>query len=101
MTAVGAKAVENLPGQFACRAEHQDAAAFALRGPRICGKSMQDRQRECCRFAGSGLGNADHVALRQHDWDGLFLDWSGSGVFFFRDCTRNCFVKAEAVKRGQ
>ena len=101
MAAVGAEAVENLPRQFACRAEHQDAAAFALQGSWISGKSMQDRQREGCRFPGSGLGNSDHVALRQDDRYRLFLDRSCGGVFLFRDCTRNCFVKAEAVKRGQ
>jgi hypothetical protein len=29
------------------------------------------------------------------------LDWGWGGVLFFCDCTRNRFVKAEAVKGGQ
>jgi hypothetical protein len=29
------------------------------------------------------------------------LDWSSGGVVFFCDCTRNRFVKAEAMKGGQ
>jgi hypothetical protein len=29
------------------------------------------------------------------------LDWSGSGVLFFRDRTHDRFVKAEAIEGGQ
>ena len=101
MAAVGAEAVEDLAGKLARRAEHQDAAAFAFRRPRVRGEVMQDRERERGGFAGSGLGDADHVAMRHDDRDRLLLDRGWGVVLFFCDCTRNRFVKAEAVKRGQ
>ncbi len=74
VAAVGAEAVEDLAGQFARRAEHQDAAALAHRRPRVGGEMMQDRQREGGGLAGSGLGNADHVAARHHE-----SGWSAPG----------------------
>jgi len=101
MAAVSAEAVEDLGGQFARRAQHQAAAALALQWPLVRGEMMQDRQCESGGFAGSGLRNSDHVAARHDDRDGLLLDRGCGGVLFFCDCTRNRFVKAEAVKGGQ
>ena len=82
MAPIGAEAVEDLAGQFARRAEHQDAAALAHRRQRLGGKLMQDRQREGRGLAGSGLGNADDVAARHQEWDGLGLDRGWREVFF-------------------
>ena len=98
MTAVGAEAVEDLAGQFARRAEHQDAAALALRRPWIGGEVMQDRQRERGSLAGAGLGNSDHIAARHHDRNGLRLDRGGGDVFFFGECAGDRFVECEVVQ---
>ena len=101
MPAVGAEAVEDLAGQLARRAEHQDAAGLALRPPRVGGEMMQDRQRERGGLAGAGLRDADHVAARQDD-----AEWSASGsgwgdVFFFGKGARDRFGEAEVMKGGQ
>ena len=77
------------------------AATLARRRPRIGGETVQQRQRESGRLAGSGLSNSDHVAARHDDGDRLLLDRSSDGVVFFGDCTCNRFVKAEAMKGGQ
>ena len=98
MAAIGAEAVEDLAGQFAGRAQHQDAAAFALERARIRGETMQDRQREGRGLAGAGLRDADHVAARHDDRDGLRLDRGRGGVFFFGEGTRDRVVKIEVVK---
>jgi hypothetical protein len=82
-------------------AQHENAATLAWCRPRIGGEIVQQRQREGGRLAGSGLRNSDHVAARHDDRDRLLLDRSSGGVVFFRDCTCNRFVKAEAMKRGQ
>ena len=101
MTAVGAEAVEDLAGQFAGRAEHQDAAALAHRRPRIGGETMQDRQREGGGLAGSGLGYSDQVAARHDGRDRLRLDRGWREVFFFGKRTRDGVVKLKVVKGGQ
>src|ERR1700728_4882655 len=101
MAAVSAKAVEDLAGKLARRAENQGAAAFALGRPRMRGQMMQDRQSERGGFAGAGLGDADQVAMRHDDRNRLLLDWGWSGVLFFCDCTGDRCVKAEAIKGGQ
>ena len=101
MTAIGAEAVENLPRQFARRAEHQNAAGLAFGHARISGQPMQDRQRERRRLAGAGLRNADHIAARHHGRDRLGLDRSRNEVLFFRECARDGVVKFEIVKLGQ
>jgi hypothetical protein len=62
---------------------------------------VQDRQRERSGFAGTGLSDPDDVAPRHDNRDGLGLDRGWGGVLFFRDRTRNRFVKAEAIERGQ
>ena len=61
MPAIGLKAVEDLAGQFAGRAQHQRAAGLAVRPLRVAEEVLQDRQRECRGLAGSGLRDPDHV----------------------------------------
>jgi hypothetical protein len=101
MPAVSAEAVENLPGQFTRRAQHQDAATLALHSARFIGKTMQDRQCECSGLAGSSLRNSDHVAARHDRRYCLRLDRGRDQVLFFGECTRDCFVKLEVLKVGQ
>ena len=101
MAAVGAEAVEDLAGQFARRAEHQDAAALAYERLRVGGEMMQDRQREGRGLAGSGLGDSDHVAARHDGRDGLRLDRCRREVFFFGERTRDRVIKLEVVEVGQ
>ena len=62
MTPVGLKAVEDLAGQLARRAQHQGAAALARSGARIGCEVVQNRQGKGCCLAGAGLCNADHIA---------------------------------------
>ena len=45
------------------------------------GETMQDRQRERGGLAGAGLRDADQVAARHDDRDGLA--WIGVGVTYF------------------
>ena len=59
---------------------------------------MQDRQRECRGLAGSGLGDANHVAARHDGRYGLHLDRGRSEVFFLGKRARDCVVKSEVVK---
>jgi hypothetical protein len=101
MTPIGAETVEDLTRKLACRAKHEDAATLAHRRPGISGETVQQRQRESGRFAGSGLSNSDHVAARHHYGDRLLLDRSSGGVVFLCYCERNRFVEAEAMKGGQ
>ena len=84
---IGAEAVEDLAGQFARRAEHQDAAALAHRRTWLGGELVQDRQREGRGLAGTGLGDADDVAARHHGRDGLGLDRSWREVLFLGEGT--------------
>jgi len=62
---------------------------------------VQGRQGEGGGLSGAGLSDANHVATRHGDRNRLLLDWSGSGVLFFRDRTHDRFVKAEAIEGGQ
>ena len=98
MSAIGAKAVEDLAREFAGRAEHQHPATLAQCRSLLRGEAMQDRQRECRGLAGSGLGDPDHVVARHDRRYGLDLDRSWSEVFFFGKRPRDCVVKSEVVK---
>jgi hypothetical protein len=82
MPAIGAETVEDLAGELARRREHQYAAAFALRHPRILRKPMQDRQRESGGLAGAGLGDADDIAAAVMAI-GTVCAWIGVGVSYF------------------
>ena len=101
MAAIGAEAVENLPGQFTRRAEHQDAAALVRDRPRVGGQMMQDRQREGCGLAGAGLRNSDHIAARHDDRYRLCLDRRRGEIFFFGEGAGDGVVKSEVLEVGQ
>ena len=101
MPAVGAEAFGDLAGELAGRSEHQHAAALAQRGPAVGGEAVQDRQGECGRLAGAGLGDAQQVAAGQHARDGLRLDRSGRGVAFVLQRLENRGGKAEFRKVRQ
>src|SRR5215472_3369902 len=101
MTPVGTETVEDLTRKLPRWAQHEDAATLTHRRPGIGGETMEQRQGEGGRLAGSGLSNSDHVAARHDDGDRLLLDRSSGGVVLFCDCTRNRFVEAEAMKGGQ
>src|ERR1700732_4045825 len=100
MTPIGAETVEDLTRKLPRRAQHEDAATLAHHRAGIGGETVEQRQREGGRLAGSGLSNSDHVAARHDDGDRLLLDRSSGGVSFFGGSTRNCFVEAEAMKGG-
>ena len=101
VAAVSAEAIEDLAGQLAGRAQHQHTAGLARRAPFIREQMMQDRHRERRGFAGAGLRNPDHVASRHDDGNGLDLNRRRRGIFFFSECARDRFGKAEIMKRGQ
>jgi len=54
---------------------------------------MQDRERECGGFAGTGLCDADHVAARHDRRYRLRLDRRRSLVFFLREGAQKRFVE--------
>ncbi len=101
MAAIGVEAVEDLPGQFAGRREHQHPAALGLRADAVLQQSVQDRQREGCRLAGSGLGDADHVAAGKCERDGLGLDGGRRQIIFFSERAGDGIGEAEILKGGQ
>src|SRR5438477_195680 len=77
------------------------SSALAVGAPPIGGEVMQGGQRERGGLAGSGLGNADHIAAAQRDRDGLRLDRSWSDVFFVGERTGERLGQAEIMKRSQ
>jgi hypothetical protein len=101
MAAINAKTVEDLTGQFARRAQHQDAAALAQARPGIRGKLMQDRQSKGRRLAGPGLGDSDNIAARHDGRNSLRLNGSRREVIFFGKSTRDGVGKSKVVKIGQ
>jgi hypothetical protein len=62
---------------------------------------MDDRQRECGGLAGAGLGDAEKVAPRQRDRDGLALDGSGLVVAFVLQRLQDRRSEAEIGKIHQ
>ena len=98
VTAIGAEAVGDLPGQFARRRQNQHAAGFLRRAHALGVEVIEDRQREGRGLAGAGLRNADDVAALASDRDGLGLDRSGSFVFLFREGAKDRLCEAEVVK---
>ncbi len=79
MPSVSAEAVEDLAGQFARRAQHQDAARSCVQPAGRGSKTMQDRKCESGGLAGAGLGDADHVAVPTSPI-GIVCAWIGVGV---------------------
>src|SRR5262249_37599783 len=76
-------------------------AVLRLRTLRIGCEMIEDRQRERRGLAGAGLGDADDIALLQHERDGLGLDWGGGDVLFFGKGAKDRLCEAEVVKRAQ
>src|SRR5262249_31292422 len=58
-------------------------------------------QRERRRLAGAGLGDADEIAPRAHQRNGIDLDRGGCCVVLLRNRAGNRFSKAEVSKGGQ
>ena len=96
--AIGAEAVGDLAGEFARRREHQHAARFALGPLPLVGEVVEDRQREGRGLAGAGLRDADDVAAKGGERDGLGLDRGGGFVFFFGEGAKDRLCEAEIVK---
>ena len=94
--AVGAvfdEAFLDLGREFAGRLEDQRARHARARAALL--EHGQHRQREGRRLAGAGLGDAEHVAPREHVGDGLILDRGGSLVTGRRNGGENFFGQAE------
>src|SRR5271165_289768 len=76
--AVAAEALLDLGGEFARGLENQGARHACPRAPLFqLGEHGQD---EGGSLAGARLGDAEHVAMRQHLRDRLLLDGGGLGV---------------------
>ena len=101
MAAVGLKALENLAGQLARRAQHEHAGMPPLGTKAARGKMVKDGQREGRRLAGAGLGDADEIAAGEHVWNGFDLDRRRGNIFFFDERLRNRRGEAETVKWSQ
>src|SRR6266446_9065306 len=101
MPAIGVKTVQDLPGQFAGRAQHQRAAGLWLRLDAVLKQAVQDRKREGCGLAGAGLGNADDVTAGESEGNGLGLDGGGRVVILVLERTRDGIGEAEILKGGQ
>src|SRR5260221_11910677 len=63
--------------------------------------AMQDGKRKRRGLAGAGLGDADDVAARQRERNGLSLDGGGREIILFFERTRDGIGKAEILKGGQ
>ena len=99
--AIGAEAVGDLHRQLARRAEHQRPAGLAQQRPRALGEAVENRQREGCRLAGAGLGDAAQVAAGEDLGDGLRLDGGGVGIALGREGFEKRLGKAETEKVGE
>ena len=69
-----AKALRDLAGEFARRAQHQHARPAPRRGTLVGDEAIEDRQREGRGLAGAGLGDADEIAPAHQDRNGLRLN---------------------------
>ena len=101
MTAIGVEAFEDLSGQFAGRAQHQDAAGLGLRLDAVVEQAVQDGEGKGGGLAGAGLGDADHVTASEREGNGLSLDGGGREVVLFFEGTRDGIGEAEILKGGQ
>ena len=66
----------DLHRQLARGHEHEGAGLAAI-GPGVTRQPIEQRQRERRRLAGAGCGQAEHVAAREQDGDGLALNRRG------------------------
>ena len=90
------EALLDLRGEFARRLEDQ-RARHARAGAALL-QHGEHRQREGGGLAGAGLGDAEHVAAREHVRDRLLLDGGGGGVAGRLDGGENFFGQAELGK---
>ena len=74
VAAIGAEALDDLAGELARRAEHEDAARLPLGAGRRAGEAMEDGQSEGGGLAGPRLGDADKVASGEDGRNGGGLD---------------------------
>src|SRR5204862_3475000 len=88
VAAIDIKAFQNLSRQFTRRTEHECAAGFGLRLDTLLQNPVQDRKRESCGFAGTGLRDAYDVTAGKRERNGLSLDGCGREVIFFLERTR-------------
>ena len=101
VAAVGLEAVSIWPDSSRVGLSTSTRQRFALGSPALGVKVMKDRQREGGGLAGAGLRDADDVAARQDDRNGLRLDRRRRVVFLFGQRTQDGFGEAEVVKCGQ
>ena len=97
MAAIGREALGDLGGQFAGRGEHEHAAAL-LRGRRVEGQAVENRQGKGGRLAGSGLGHAEEVAAGKGDRYGGSLNRCRGRVMRFGEGTSDGLGDAERRK---
>ncbi len=79
LLAQGDERLVNLQGQFTGRGQNENAHRSSLRD-RSLDHALQQRQRECGRLAGAGLGQTEDVAAFEHRGDGLNLDGGGGNI---------------------
>ena len=91
--AVAYEALLDLRRELAGRLEDQ-GARHARAGAAVF-QHGQHRQRERRGLAGAGLGDAEHVAPREHVRDGLILNGGGSFVTSRCNGSENFFGQAE------
>ena len=102
MAAVGAEAVEDLAGQFARRAEHQDAAALAHRRPRARPRAdagSAARRPRSCRFRSAQCRSRRGPTSRV----GMVWAWIGVGVRYFSSASARVIasLSLKSAKGGQ
>ena len=64
-------------------------------------KPLEDRNCECGRFTGTGLGDSDDVTAGKCKGNGLSLDGRGREIILFLERTRDGIGEAEILKGGQ
>ncbi|MNN30138.1 hypothetical protein D3C81_1437770 [compost metagenome] len=102
MLGVARHVVVDLVGQFARRRQHQRTHRVARgRGTRVRHRqqALDDRQREACRLAGTGLRGAHHVLAEEDHRNGLRLDRRRRGVALFGQGAQDARIQPEAFER--
>jgi hypothetical protein len=111
MCAVRPEALLDLEGELAGWRQDEDAdrrsrsvAMARIRGGRGGADSvavvepLEDRQDECSRLAGAGLGASEEVAAGQNEWDRLCLDGGGLGIALVRDSAEKLGREPEGIE---
>ena len=99
IAAVGPQAVADLERELARRGEDQRAGAFRFIHAIVPGEMLQQRQAEGRRLAGAGLGDAEHIAARKTERNGLRLDRGRMGIVLGRESAQERLGDAEGCKR--